>query len=76
MSRMLSVADDFEWLSSRYAELQRQYPNMYIAVKGGRVIACGKEFGKVYDEAKAKVGEVFLIEYILSDEPFVLKTNL
>ncbi len=35
---------------------------MYVAVKDGKVIAYGKEFGKVYDEARAKVGEGFIID--------------
>lgn len=67
---------DFEWLNSNYPKLQEKYPSMYVAIKNGKVIAYGKEFGKVYDEAKRKVGEEFLIGYILSGEPFVLKVNL
>jgi len=43
---------------------------MYVAVKDQKVVAYGKEFGRVYDEAKEKVGEEFIIDYILSDEPF------
>ena len=49
---------------------------MYVAVKDGRVIAYGREFGKVYDEAREKVGEDFMIDYILSGEPFVLEVKL
>lgn len=67
---------DFEWLNSNYSRLQRDYPNMYVAVKDGKVIAYGKEFGKVYDEAREKVVKGFIIGYILSGEPFVLKTDL
>ena len=49
---------------------------MYVAVKDGGVVAYGREFGKVYDEARKRVGEVFMIDYILSGEPFVLKVEL
>jgi hypothetical protein len=49
---------------------------MYIAVRDGKVIAYGKEFGKVYDEAKGKVGGDFTIDYILSGEPFVLMAEV
>jgi len=73
---MSSAIKDFEWLNSHYSELQKAYPNMYVAVKDGKVVAYGKEFGKVYDEAKGRVGEEFMIDYILSGEPFVLKVKL
>ena len=49
---------------------------MYVTVKDGRVIAYGKDFGKVYDKAKEKVGEGFIVDYILSGEPFILKVDL
>ena len=73
MSRAIK---DFEWLNAHYSELQKAYPNMYVAVKNGKVVAYGKDFGKVYDEAKEKVGEGFIVGYILSGEPFVLKADL
>jgi hypothetical protein len=69
---MFSVIKDFEWLNSHYSELQKIYPNMYVAVKDGKVVAYGKEFGKVYDEAREKVGENFIMDYILSGDLFVL----
>jgi len=49
---------------------------MYVAVKDGKVVAYGKDFGKVYDEAREKVGEGFMVGYILSGEPFILKADL
>jgi len=73
---MSGVIKDFEWLNAHYSELQKAYPNMYVAVKDGKVVAYGKDFGKVYDEAKEKVGEGFIVGYILSGEPFVLKADL
>jgi len=45
-------------------------------VKDGKVIVYGKEFGRVYDEARKRVGEEFMIDYILSDKPFILKIEL
>ena len=67
---------DFEWIDEHYAELQRRYLNMYVAVSNRKVLAAGKEFGKVYDEAVQKVGKDFVTDYIYSGEPFVLKTHL
>ena len=62
---------DYEWINSNYSILQAKYPNMYVAVKDGKVISADKEFGKAYEEAKKKVGEDFITDYILSGEPFV-----
>jgi len=73
---MSGVVKDLEWLNAHYSELQKAYPNMYVAVKEGKVVAYGKDFGKVYDEAKEKVGEGFIVGYILSGEPFILKADL
>jgi hypothetical protein len=73
---MSRAVKDFEWLNSHYSELQKTYPNMYVAVRDGKVAAHGKEFGKVYDEARDRAGEEFMIDYILSSEPFVLKVEL
>jgi len=69
---MFSVIKDFKWLNSHYSELQKIYSNMYVAVKDSKVVAYGKEFGKVYDEAREKVGENFIMDYILSGDLFVL----
>jgi hypothetical protein len=76
MVDMSGIIKDFEWLNSHYSELQKIYPNMYVAVKDGKVVAYGKEFGKVHDEARKKVGENFIMDYILSGDLFVLKVKL
>lgn len=68
-------AKDFKWINKNYPTLQTKYPNMYVAVKDGKVISANKEFGKTYEEAKKKAGEDFVTDYILSGEPFVF-TNL
>jgi hypothetical protein len=74
--KMSKAVKDFEWLNSHYFELQKTYPNMYVAVRDGKVVAYGREFGKVYDEARDGAGEEFMIDYILSGGPFVLKVGL
>jgi hypothetical protein len=73
---MSRAVKDFEWLNSHYSELQKTYPNMYVAVRDGKVVAYGKELGKVYDEARDGADEEFMIDYILSGEPFVLNVEL
>jgi len=70
----MSETKDFEWINKNYSMLQAKYPDMYIAVKDGKVISANKEFGKAYEEAKKKV-ENFVTDYILSGEPVVL-TNI
>lgn len=63
---------DFAWINKNYAELQSKYANMYVAVKDGKVVSADREFGKAYQEAKRKVGEHFVTDYIMSGEPYVL----
>ncbi len=70
----MSTSQDYKWITQRYSELQRKYPNRYVAVKNGRVVASGREFGRVYDAAIRKVKKDFVTGYILSGEPFVLNT--
>ncbi len=66
----------YEWIDQNHPELQRRYPNMYIAVKGGRVLAADREFGKVYDIAVKQVASDFITDYVLSGEPFVFKADV
>jgi len=42
------IAQDSRWLRERSQELQERYPDMYVAVYKGKVIAVDKEFGRVY----------------------------
>ena len=67
----MSRGKDFEWVSEHYGELQGRYPNMYIAVKDGKVLAADREYGKARDAASKKSSN-FATAYILSGEPFVL----
>jgi hypothetical protein len=70
----MAVTQDFNWITKRYPELQRRYPSQYVAVKNRRVIAHGRDFGKVYDAALRRVKKDFVTGYILSGDPFVLDT--
>ncbi len=67
----MAIARDFKWIGERYSELQRKYPNQYIAIKNGRVVAHGRDIKRVYNSAKRKVKKGFVTEY-LSGQPFVL----
>ncbi len=68
----MAIARDFKWIGERYPELQRKYPNQYVAIKNGRVVAHGRDIKRVYNSAKRKVKKGFVTEYILSGQPFVL----
>jgi len=67
----MSHGKDFEWISEHYGELQEKYPNMYVAVKGGKVVSADREYGRARDMAAKKSAD-FVTAYILSGEPFVL----
>src|SRR3989442_11321057 len=56
----MAVTQDFNWITQRYPELQRKYPSRYIAVKNGKVVASGRDFGKVYDAAVRRVKKDFV----------------
>lgn len=70
----MAVPRDFNWITKRYSELQQKYPNQYVAVKNGKVIAHGRDFGKVYYKAKRETRKNFVTEYILAGQPFVFDT--
>lgn len=65
------VVQDIRWLRERSQELQERYPNMYVAVYKGKVVAADREFGKVYEKVK-QLGEKAIIEYIFSGDLVVL----
>lgn len=65
------VAEGIKWLREHTQELQEKYPDMYVAVYQGKVIAADKEFGKVYEKAKP-YGEKAVIEYVFSGDLVVL----
>lgn len=72
----MAATQDFNWITKRYPELQSKYPNQYVSVKNGKIIAHGRDFSRVYYKAKREAGKNFVTEYILSGEPFVLGTSL
>ncbi len=53
----MSTTQHYKWITRRYPELQRKYPNRYVAVKDRKVVASGREFGEVYDAAIRKSEE-------------------
>jgi len=65
------LVDDIKWLRAHSQELQDRYPNMYVAVYKGRIIAADKNFGKVYEKAKP-YGDKALIEFVFSGDLIVL----
>lgn len=67
----MSHGTDYEWISRHYCELQEKYPNMYVAVRDGKVLSADRECGKARDLA-SKPSSDFVVAYILSGEPFVL----
>lgn len=44
---------DREWVSEHIQELVEKYPNQWIAVYKGEVLAYDQKLGPVYDKAKA-----------------------
>jgi len=55
---------DSEWLSKHYRELQRSYPNKYVAVLGEQVVGIGDDGEKLYVEVMAKHGRDPVIDFI------------
>lgn len=55
---------DSEWLSSRYRELQVDYPNKYVAVLDERVVGVGDDGEKLYVEVAGKYGRDPVIDFI------------
>lgn len=65
------LAKDVKWMREHSFELQERYPDMYIAVYKGRVVAADKDLKKVYDKARP-YGERAIIKYVFSGDLFVL----
>ncbi len=43
----MAIANDFKWIGERYSELQRKYPNQYVAIKNVKVVAHGRDMKRV-----------------------------
>lgn len=65
------IADDMKWIRENARELQSSYPDMYIAVYDGKVVAADKDLKKVYEKARP-YGERAIIKYVFSGDLFVL----
>lgn len=65
------LARDIRWLREHAQELQDKYPDMYVAVYDGGVIAADKDLKKVYDKARP-YGERAIIKYVFPGDLFVL----
>ncbi|MFQ6073391.1 MAG: DUF5678 domain-containing protein [Methanosarcinales archaeon] len=59
-----------KWIKENYQELQKKYPDMWIAVSNKEILAADKDYSKVKKEARKK-NEDFMMEYILSGDVFV-----
>lgn len=60
----MAAGRDHRWTGERYPELQRKYPNQYVAIKDGKVVAHGRELRRVYNNTKRRVKKGSVTEYI------------
>ena len=65
------LTSDVKWIRDHHLELQQKYPDMYVAVYKGEVVAAHKEFGKVYEKVE-KIGVDAVIKYVFSGDLIVL----
>lgn len=66
----MSYPETAKWISEHYPELQEKYPDEWIAVHNNKVLAHGREFGKVRNRAR-KIEKEFTMKYVLSGDLFV-----
>lgn len=50
------IEEELDWAYSIYPELEKKYPDMWIAVFGKKVLSYGKSLKKVLEKARAKTG--------------------
>ncbi len=50
-------SEDQKWISEHHHELAEKYPDQWVAVFNGEVIAAGKNLGEVEKVAHEKTGE-------------------
>lgn len=48
--------DDRDWAIKHYSKWVEKYPNSWMAIFKKRVVAVGKDLGKVEETARRKVG--------------------
>jgi hypothetical protein len=63
--------NDIKWIREHSQKLQEKYPDMYVAVYKGKVVAADKEFRKVCEKTRS-LGEKAIIKYVFSGDLVVL----
>jgi hypothetical protein len=71
MKGNVELVQDMKWIREHAKELQTKYPDTYIAVHKGKVIAADKDLKKVYEKARI-YGENVIVKYVFSGDLFVL----
>lgn len=66
MQLITEAQNENQWLQSHYGEIQKQYPNKFVAVANKRVIAAGEKMEAVATSVKemGKDPALILIEFI------------
>jgi hypothetical protein len=63
---------DFRWIESHVDRLSRDHPNRWIAVHHGRIVATGKQLGRVKAAFRKKLGEKEIPVYFVDDGTIIL----
>lgn len=63
---------DFHWIVSHLDHLSSDYPNQWVAVHKGKVVATGNKLGKVKAAARDKLGEKEIPVYFVDDGTIIL----
>jgi hypothetical protein len=66
MQLITEAQNENQWLQSHYEEIQREYPNKFVAVASKRIIAAGEKMEDVAKSVKemGKDPAMILIEFI------------
>ena len=66
MQFITEVQNENQWLQSHYEEIQRKYPNKFVAVANRRIIATGEKMEAVAKSVReiGKDPALILIEFI------------
>ena len=63
---------DFRWIESHLDRLSRDYPNQWVAVHKGKVIASGDQLTAVKDAIGAILGDKEIPVYFVDDGTIIL----
>jgi hypothetical protein len=66
MQLITEAQNEDHWLQSHYEEIQKEYPNKFVAVADKRIIAAGERMEAVAESVKemGKDPALILIEFI------------